>query len=1066
MDSNGRVACWNAGAERITGYADSDVVGWDYSMFYPSDALEGRQPGKNLEIARTEGRYEEECWQFRKDGSRFWSSGIVAALRDEAGQLRGFAKIMRDMTDRKLAAEASESFQRFVRKIVDVSPGVIYIEDLRQRKNVFINRAGETALGPAWSPLKRKREFILPFMHPADRQPFLEYLDRLAGLGDDEVADFEYRMRHNGEWSWFHSRDKVFSRNEDGSAKEIIGTATDITERKKGEEKNRFLAELNQALLRFSSPEELMAAAVRMLGEYLRVDRCVYSEIESSGERFLVMNEYTRGAMTAAVARYRAAEFGEREERTLRDNRVFVANDVEAESLDAADLSYRRANIRSLVCVPLIKSGNSASRMAVQQSTPRHWSNEEIDLVTTVAFRCRESIERLSAVTGLKESDERYRAFIANSSEGIWRFELDQPVSVKLSEEEQIDLLYKHAYLAECNDAFARMYGYDSADQVCGTRLGTLLPKSEPQNVACLQAFKRSGYHLMDAETAKVDSSGNRKYFVYNIIGIAEDGNIIRAWGTQRDITRRKRAEAELLESEERFAKAFRASPHALIISRISDGLILEVNDSFVALSGYDHSESIGRNALALNLYVDPTDRQRMKQRMIEHGRVRDFEFEMKRKSGEARLVSFSAESLELHGEHCWLTIGHDITEQRRVEKEREQLFLQERAARGEAEAANRMKDEFLATISHELRTPLTAIVGWAHMLNAGSLPPDQARHATEVVEQSAKAQARLIDAILDTSRNITGTLTLDIRPVEINRIFQAAVDVIRQVAEAKDINLQVGIEDRGSMVNGDANRLQQVITNLLSNAVKFTNEHGNIDARLRRRQDKIEISVSDDGIGIEAHFLPHVFDRFRQADSSSTRRFGGLGLGLAIVRNLVEMHGGTVSAESQGSDRGATFTIRVPVASPPRPPGRRADATNHIDAMSGRLQGMLLLVVEDDADTLEMLKALLESSGAAVVTAATVREALQALELWRPDVLISDLAMPGEDGYDLMRQVRSRSVRLGGNIPAVALSAYTTIEDRRRALTAGFQMHVPKPVAFEELVAAISNLAGTAPAR
>ena len=439
----------------------------------------------------------------------------------------------------------------------------------------------------------------------------------------------------------------------------------------------------------------------------------------------------------------------------------------------------------------------------------------------------------------------------------------------------------------------------------------------------------------------------------------------------------------------------------------------------------------------------------------------------MRRKSGEVRWILFSAEPMDLRGEHCWLTIGRDITERKHAEEERERLLRQEKEAREEAETASRMKDEFLATISHELRTPLTAILGWANMLNRGLLSQIQTRHALEVIEQSARSQAGLVDDILDTARIITGRLKLEAHPVEIERVFQAAVDVIRPSAEAKRIALQVVTDARSTIVFGDANRVQQVIWNLLSNAVKFTSEGGRVEARLSRTEGHIEITVTDTGIGIEPQFMPYIFDRFRQADSTSTRKYSGLGLGLAIVRHVVEMHGGTVAASSPGQGQGATFKARFPIASaqllqpetaPPGPELKQPTQPNQIDGPQD-LGGVRVLVVEDDLDTLEMLKAIFQNRGAEVITASSADDALEALEHSVPDALVSDLAMPGQDGYELIEHIRQRGSNRGGNIPAVALTAHARVEDRVRALTAGFQMYVPKPVDPNELIAVVANL-------
>src|SRR5262245_4220814 len=802
-------------------------------------------------------------------------------------------------------------------------------------------------------------------MHPDDWSPFLDHLGRLASLRDEETADFEYRMRHNnGAWRWFHSRDKVFTRNADGSVRDIIGAATDITERKIAEEKNRFIVDLNEAFLPLAEPEQMIAVAMQMLGEHLAVDRSAYADVEADEDHFVVIGEYTR-ATPSMVGRYRVSDFSEQERQVLREGRPYVVNDIDFNSQVGADFSlYRRAGIQSMVCVPLKKDRNFVASVAVCQNARRRWLNEEIDLITTVANRCWESVQQARALKRLKDSDDRYRAFLANSSEGIWRYELDEPIPVTLAEDDQIGLFYKRGYIAECNEVFARSHGYSGVDQILGWRVRNLLVQLEPDRVnAYARAFIRSGYRLIGAEAPEVDIHGNTKYFLSNLIGIVENGTLIRVWGTQRDITEQKRAEAALRESEERFAKAFHASPEALVISRIADGVILEVNDSFVSLFGYDRSELIGKSTLQLSLYVDAEDRGRALKVLQEDGHLRDIEFKMKRKSGEPLLIQFSAEPLDLHGEHCWLAIGRDIAERKRAEKEREDLLLKEKAAREDAESANRLKDEFLGTISHELRTPLTAILGWARMLTEGTLQEPQMHHAFGVIQRSAESQAQLVDDILDTARIITGRFNLEVRPVEVGRILQVAVDVVRPSAEVKRITLQVVTDNQSSTVLGDASRVQQIFWNLLSNAVKFTNKGGRIEARLVSIGDRIEVSISDTGIGIDPQFLPHVFDRFRQGDSSSTRKYSGLGLGLAIVRHLAEVHGGSVSASSSGIGLGSTFKVDFPAALSrrlPQPESRAPVESSHPDGCP-ELKGVCVLVVEDDPETLDLLKFILD---------------------------------------------------------------------------------------------------------
>jgi signal transduction histidine kinase/DNA-binding response OmpR family regulator len=410
--------------------------------------------------------------------------------------------------------------------------------------------------------------------------------------------------------------------------------------------------------------------------------------------------------------------------------------------------------------------------------------------------------------------------------------------------------------------------------------------------------------------------------------------------------------------------------------------------------------------------------------------------------------------------------LQQEVIERQQAEKENAQLLVREQAARAEAEAANRMKDEFLATLSHELRTPLTAILGWSHLLRSGKLPPETMGNAIETIERNARAQSQLIDDLLDVSRIITGKLRIDPRPIEPASIIEAAVNSVRPAAEAKDIELDLEIAYATGLVLGDPGRLQQVAWNLLSNAIKFTNAGGRVGVSLSRANSHVEIVISDTGQGIGADFLPHVFDRFRQADGTTTRTHGGLGLGLAIVQHLVELHGGTISAASPGDGQGATFTVQLPLlaklkASETSGAATATEGASGASNSAAMLAGLRVLVVDDEEDTRDLIMIMLTRCGAEVKTVATASEALSELSRWNPEVLISDIGMPIEDGYSLIRKVRAQESAQHNSIPAVALTAYASVEDRLRALAAGFQMHVTKPLEPSELIAVVANLAG-----
>lgn len=397
--------------------------------------------------------------------------------------------------------------------------------------------------------------------------------------------------------------------------------------------------------------------------------------------------------------------------------------------------------------------------------------------------------------------------------------------------------------------------------------------------------------------------------------------------------------------------------------------------------------------------------------------------------------------------------------EAERAAEEKERLYRQ-------AEESSRLKEEFLATISHELRTPLSAILGWARMLRMGQLSDEHAAKALDTIERNARAQAQLVDDLLDVSRIVTGKLRMDVQPADPNAFIDAAVEAVRPAADAKGVRVQKIIDTAAIPIPGDPVRLQQVVWNLLSNAIKFTPRGGRVQIRSERVNSHLEIIVSDTGQGIAPDFLPHVFDRFRQADQKTSRQHGGMGLGLAIVRHLVEMHGGSVLANSEGEGKGATFTVMLPIspvyqvdASGSRVHPAARDLLSRVDDCTDRLDGLRILVVDDESDTRELLRQGLEYCGAKVRVAASAAEALQALTGSYPDILISDIGMPQVDGYELIRQIRQRPKEHGGKVPAIALTAYTRTEDRLQAMRAGYDMHVPKPVELAELVAVAATV-------
>jgi signal transduction histidine kinase/CheY-like chemotaxis protein len=408
-----------------------------------------------------------------------------------------------------------------------------------------------------------------------------------------------------------------------------------------------------------------------------------------------------------------------------------------------------------------------------------------------------------------------------------------------------------------------------------------------------------------------------------------------------------------------------------------------------------------------------------------------------------------------------------DITATRRSEDERRQLLESERSARTEAERASATKDEFLATLSHELRTPLSAILGWAYILRSRRMSEAELQEGLKVIERNARMQTELIEDLLDMSRITSGKMRLDVQPVEPVTFIEAALETVRPSAEAKGITLSKLLDPAAGPVMGDPNRLQQIVWNLLSNAIKFTGKDGRVQVLLERVNSHVEITVADTGIGIKPEFLPHVFDRFRQADPSATRTAKGLGLGLSIVKHLVEQHGGSVHVTSPGERQGATFSLRIPLTIVHRTtaPGERIHPKGiggiATDFKRSDLSGVTVLVIDDQADARDLIQRVLADCDATVITVGTAAEALRAVEGERPDVLVSDIGMPDVDGYELLRRVRALGHARGGRVPAIALTAFARSEDRTRALRAGFLVHVSKPVEPAELIATVASVVG-----
>ena len=541
------------------------------------------------------------------------------------------------------------------------------------------------------------------------------------------------------------------------------------------------------------------------------------------------------------------------------------------------------------------------------------------------------------------------------------------------------------------------------------------------------------------------------------------DGSVFGVVLVFRDVTEQRR----LYEAREQLAAIVEYSGEAIATKNL-DGIIQTWNASAEKLFGYRADEIIGKSVTILIPRERLSEEDEILSRLRRGLPAERLETIRLKKDGTPLPVSVTVSPMKnQEGEVIGASkLIQDITARNRLENERQQLLAREQTLRAQAEAAGRIKDEFLATVSHELRTPLSAILGWATMLNKGKIEPGMASRGIESIERNAKAQAQLIEDLLDVSRIISGKVRLDIKPVLLTPIIDEALDAVRPAAEAKSIRLTVSIDPDADQLRADPARLQQIIWNLASNSIKFTAPRGDVSVNVGRSASMVEICVSDTGEGINPTFLPYVFDRFQQADSSLTRKHGGLGLGLAITRHLVEMHGGTIEAHSEGEGCGAKFTVKLPVpvvhsetSLTQDNGGRHWRSTGHASNAPPNLVGTKILAVDDSSDTRELLSVVLEDCGATVTTASSVREALDVFSVWKPDLIVCDIGMPELDGYEFIKAVRTLPREQGGDTPAIALTGYARVEDRSRALQAGYHMFVPKPVEAAELCSIVATL-------
>jgi PAS domain S-box-containing protein len=639
---------------------------------------------------------------------------------------------------------------------------------------------------------------------------------------------------------------------------------------------------------------------------------------------------------------------------------------------------------------------------------------------------CQDITARKHTETALKQSEHELADFFENASEAIHWIGPDGVV-------------------LRANKAELEMLGY-SADEYVGRNIADF--HVDKENIRDILARLHAGETLNTCPSQMIAKDGSIRDVLINASVYFENGKFVHTRCFTRDVTENARTEKAL-----RHLAAIVETTDDAVISKDLNGIITSWNPAAQRLYGYTAEEAIGQPVTIMIPADRPDEEPAILARLRRGERIDHYETIRVAKDGRRLHVSLTVSPIQdATGKIVGASkIARDITQQKKAQNEIARLLAAERAARREAEVASRTKDEFLATLSHELRTPLTAMLGWLTILRSHRLDDTTTKHAIETIERNAKAQAQLIEDLVDISRIVGGKLSLEVGPIELYPVLDAAVEVVKPAADAKHISVEINYDATVGPVSGDANRVQQIIWNLLSNAVKFTPNGGKVVVDYKRHGSFAEIVVRDTGIGISEDFLPYVFERFRQAESAATRSHRGMGLGLAIVRHLVELHGGTVSVESAGENKGSTFTVHLPLAAVPK-----ASPTATLSPQNGdlaqALNGLKILLVEDEPDARELIAILLQGSGATVEAVDTASNALQRLPIFIPDVVVSDIGLPRESGYELIRKIRSSSADVN-KIPAIALTAFATENDRQMSLSAGFQAHLAKPVEPAELL-------------
>lgn len=1037
---------WHRDGTRIVSDNYAQVVGAApltnetfLDLVHPADRSELL---RRIQVAlRDTGVYRHEYRVVPRGGEERWIAGYGRVVADERGEPDHMIGVVMDVTSRRRDDLQRDEVRRTMQLALEVARAGAWTWRIVANRvtgdanlaRLFRVPIDELIAGrlPAQAFFAAVHPDDLPLLHARMRETLTtggDYETELRVVGAD------------GRVTWLSSRAMV-RRTADGSPESVSGLVFDITQQKQIELDAAFLAEVGERIRLAEDARQLVASVAEVLAAHLGGVRCVFAQADDARDGWTPHDE---AASDLAGRPGDELPYPPELLAELAAGRTVVVYDAAADPRTralAGEVSPQLQRIRAIVVVPELRDGRWTLVHAVLSEVPRSWSAREIALIETVTERTWNAVEKLRLDVKLRESEQRYRSLVSVTT-----------AIVSVTDR-------KGRFVAPQVD-WERYTGQTWEQSQGFGYLEMLHPEDRAAAAATwLAARRRSAIFEYEARLYHA-ASGTHRYCVGRAVPVfAHDGSV-REWVSSiNDVDEQRHAEMLLRASEAEWRLVFESAREYAIFTVDAQRRITRWNPGATRLLGYEEAEIVGRVG---DVLFTPEDRAagvpgQEIATTLRTGRAEDERWHM-RKDG-ARFWA-SGLMMPLDGEQDaasgFVKIMRDMTASKRAEEEREELLRIAQQARAEAESASRAKDDFLATLSHELRSPLQAAVGWVTLLKSGHLSAEQRGKAVATLERSIRHQVQLVNDLLDVSRILTGKLHLESSLVDLGLVVEQVREELQVEARNRGLDLTIENSNECGMVLGDAQRLGQIFRNLIANALKFTPSGGHVGISCARVADVVLVAVRDTGQGIPADFLPSVFDRFSQADTSITRRHGGLGLGLGIVQHLVTLHGGSVEAESPGPGMGSTFRVRLPLVAGPvwaDPAGPPATfAAGRAEALAAGLDGMRVFVVEDEALTRDALAIALQHAGARVTVSGGAREALDMLPVVVPDVIVTDLGMPGEDGFWLAMRVREARL----DIPMVALTGFADAETRTRVERCGMQAHVTKPVDVPMLIATL----------